>query len=124
MPTRAVVSALLQRYSDDLSRGGANASIGFAEFLELCGISEEEKSALEDARFIRQVLRKLRQRVQEAIKSGTIEDDREAFDSFDRSGSGRISRSEFRQGLEAMGFDLTKKESDALIRRFDVDGKK
>ena len=47
---------------------------------------------------------------------------RRLFRQFDTSRSGRISRSEFRRGLDELGFSATESEVRELVARFDSDG--
>ncbi len=44
---------------------------------------------------------------------------RDAFDSFDKDGSGRISTGEIRELLISIGVELSDAQADQLIRAFD-----
>lgn len=46
-----------------------------------------------------------------------------AFESFDRDGSGRVSRRDFRRALRELGFDrLGDEEAAGILDRFDPHG--
>ena len=46
----------------------------------------------------------------------------DAFRKFDRNGDGHISRSEFRDGLRALGFKVTEDQLSQLVKVLDHDG--
>lgn len=52
----------------------------------------------------------------------TDEELRQAFNVFDRDGSGTISTAELREVLKAIGDDLTDTEINEIMRSADTDG--
>ena len=63
---------------------------------------------------------KLRLLLRKAVREGV--DYRESFEHFDTRHTGAIGAGDFRRGMEALGFDLARDESDMLLSRFDANG--
>lgn len=55
-------------------------------------------------------------------KSDTDSELREAFNIFDRDGSGTINADELRQVMKALGEDLSDAEIDEMIKEADKNG--
>ena len=52
----------------------------------------------------------------------TVEDLRQAFNVFDKDGTGKISAAELRHVMSNLGEKLTEEEVDEMLREADVDG--
>ena len=63
---------------------------------------------------------KLQEAIQRAMMTETAM--RHLFVQFDKIGSGRISRADFRRGFGKLALDATEDEIDALVRRLDNNG--
>uniref|UniRef100_A0A7S3NNZ0 EF-hand domain-containing protein n=1 Tax=Aureoumbra lagunensis TaxID=44058 RepID=A0A7S3NNZ0_9STRA len=110
-----LTSSELNRVLDELDRNG-DGRCSFSEFETFFHNSMDEDRITEIQAIIRNEVRRL------ANSSRGIPSLRLAFAAFDKNDSGHISRRELRNELEKLGIELSSRDIDAVLDRFDLDG--
>jgi len=114
--TDSEIRMLIDKFDED--RDGL---ISYEEFVDFAkGGDASSGAGVAASADISVVATKLRRLLRKAVREGV--DYRESFEHFDTRHTGAIGAGDFRRGMEALGFDLARDESDMLLSRFDANG--
>lgn len=113
-PGRRLGNREVRRLMDRFDQGH-HGRVNYQAFCEICNPTEIEMLALEA---------KVREKVRGIARQSQSDpvDLRRAFKLFDASGSGKISRREFKQACDRLGLSLSEDELELMLKRFDTNG--